>query len=162
MCIRDSLKSEPDPERAAAALTETVRTAFEAMPDAQRAQAGITDDESLDRVVNMQVTQFNTPWFRYFLTYEPAEMIEQVTVPVLAINGEKDLQVPHEENLREIEAALQRGGNTRYEIRAFPDLNHLFQHAETGAPSEYQAIEETWSVEVMEVIADWILKTVGG
>ncbi|MXW18698.1 MAG: prolyl oligopeptidase family serine peptidase [Gemmatimonadetes bacterium] len=101
------------------------------------------------------------PWFRYFLTYDPAETLEQVTVPVLAINGEKDLQVPWEENLREIEAALQRGGNTRYEIRAFPDLNHLFQHSETGAPSEYQAIEETWSVEVMEVIADWILKTVG-
>ena len=101
-------------------------------------------------------------WLRYFLTHEPAEMIEQVTVPVLAINGEKDLQVPYEENLREIEAALQRGGNTRYEIHSFPDLNHLFQHAETGAPSEYQTIEETWSVEVMEVIANWILKTVGG
>ncbi len=155
------LKSEPDPERAAAALTETVRTAFEAMPDAQRAQAGITDDESLDRVVNMQVTQFNTPWFRYFLTYEPATVIEQVTVPVLAINGEKDLQVPYEENLREIEAALQRGGNTNYEIHALPDLNHLFQHSETGAPSEYATIEETWSVDVMELIADWILRTTG-
>ncbi|MXX71137.1 MAG: alpha/beta fold hydrolase [Gemmatimonadetes bacterium] len=155
------LKSEPDPERAAAVLTETVRTAFEAMPDAQRAQAGITDDESLDRVVNMQVTQFNTPWFRYFLTYEPATVIEQVTVPVLAINGEKDLQVPYEENLREIEAALHRGGNTNYEIHALPDLNHLFQHSETGAPSEYATIEETWSVDVMELIADWILRTTG-
>ncbi|MDE2784232.1 MAG: alpha/beta fold hydrolase [Gemmatimonadota bacterium] len=155
------LKSEPDQERAAAALTETVRTAFDAMPDAQRAQAGITDDESLDRVVNMQVTQFNTPWFRYFLTYEPATVIEQVTVPVLAINGEKDLQVPYEENLREIEAALQRGGNTNYEIHALPDLNHLFQHSETGSPSEYATIEETWSVDVMELIADWILRTTG-
>ena len=157
----DILKSEPDPERAAAVLTETVRTAFEAMPDAQRAQAGITDDESLDQVVNMQVTQFNTPWFRYFLTYEPATVIEQVTVPVLAINGEKDLQVPYEENLREIEAALQRGGNTNYEIHALPDLNHLFQHSETGSPSEYATIEETWSVDVMELIADWILRTTG-
>lgn len=155
------LKSEPDAERAATALTETVRTAFEAMPDAQRAQAGITDDESLDRIVNMQVTQFNTPWFRYFLTYEPATVIEQVTVPVLAINGEKDLQVPYEENLREIEAALQRGGNTNYEIHALPDLNHLFQHSETGSPSEYATIEETWSVDVMELIADWILRTTG-
>ncbi len=60
------------------------------------------------------------------------------------------------------EAALQRGGNNRYEIHSFPDLNHLFQHSETGVPSEYQTIEETWSVEVMEVIAGWILKTVVG
>ena len=155
----DILKSEPDRERAAAALTETVRAAFEAMTDAERAQAGIADDESLDRVVNMQVTQFNTPWFRYFLTFDPATVIEQVTVPVLAINGEKDLQVPYEENLREIEAALQRGGNTDYEIHALPDLNHLFQHSETGSPSEYATIEETWSVDVMELIADWILRT---
>ena len=155
------LKSEPDPDLAAAALTETVRTVFQAMTDAERAQAGITDEESLDQVVTMQVTQFNTPWFRYFLTYDPATVIEQVTVPVLAINGEKDLQVPYEENLREIEAALQRGGNTSYEIHALPGLNHLFQHAETGAPSEYATIEETWSVEVMELISDWILRTTG-
>ena len=101
-------------------------------------------------------------WFRYFLTHEPAETIERVTVPVLAISGEKDLQVPHEENLREIEAALQRGGNTSYEIHSFPGLNHFFQHSETGAPSEYGTIEETWSVEAMEVIADWILRTAGG
>ena len=135
-------------ERLAQAQTELIARA-----------SGVTEEEIA--VIAAQVQQVNTPWFRYFLTYDPAETLEQVTVPVLAINGEKDLQVPWEENLREIEAALQRGGNTRYEIRAFPDLNHLFPHAETGAPSEYQAIEETWSVEVMEVIADWILKTVG-
>ena len=159
--IFEVLKSEPVLERAGQAIEAIIRASLETATDAELAQAGITDSASAETVIAAQVQQLNTPWFRYFLTYEPAEMIEQVTVPVLAINGEKDLQVPYEENLREIEAALQRGGNTRYEIRAFPDLNHLFQHSETGAPSEYQAIEETWSVEVMEVIADWILKTVG-
>ena len=122
--------------------------------------SGASEEEIAENVERVWSLSATDAWFRYFLTYEPAETIERVTVPVLAINGEKDLQVPWEENLREIEAALQRGGNTRYEIRAFPDLNHLFQHSETGAPSEYQAIEETWSVEVMEVIADWILRTV--
>ena len=160
--VFEVIKSEPDLERAGEAVGAMVRTLLEEATDEERAQSGVTDAASLEAAVNTQVQQVNTPWFRYFLTYEPATMIEQVKVPVLAINGEKDLQVPYEENLREIEAALQRGGNTRYEIHAFPDLNHLFQHSETGAPSEYQAIEETWSVEVMEVIADWILKTVGG
>ncbi len=159
--VYDILKSEPDPARAAEALTETVRAAFDAMTDAERTQAGVADSAAFDQVVAAQVQQVNTPWFRYFLTYDPAPVIEQVTVPVLAINGEKDLQVPYEENLREIEAALQRGGNTNYEIHALPDLNHLFQHAETGAPSEYAGIDETWSVESMELIAEWILRTVG-
>lgn len=113
-------------------------------------------------MIAAQVQQVGTPWFRHFLTYEPAPVLEQVTVPVLAVNGELDLQVPFEENLREIEAALLRGGNTRYEIHGFPGLNHLFQRAETGHPNEYHAIEETWSVEVMELIAAWILRTVGG
>lgn len=126
------------------------------------AQSGVTDSASAAAVIAARVLQVNSPWLRHFLTFEPAAMLEQVTVPVLAINGEKDLHVPWEENLREIEAALKRGGNTRYEIHAFPGLNHLFQHAETGHPNVYRAIEETWSVEVMELIADWVLKTVGG
>ena len=160
--IFEVLKSESDQELAAQAVESIIRASLETASDAELAQAGITDSASAETVIAAQVQQVNTPWFRYFLTYEPATTLERVTVPVLAINGEKDLQVPYEENLREIEAALLRGGNTSYEIRAFPDLNHLFQHSETGAPSEYQAIEETWSVEVMEVIADWILRTVGG
>lgn len=159
--IYDILKSEPDPDQAAEVLTGAVRAAFEAMTEAERSQVGVADEASLDQAVAAQIQQVNTPWFRYFLTYDPAPVIEQVTVPVLAINGEKDLQVPYEENLREIEAALQRGGNANYEVHALPGLNHLFQHAETGVPSEYAGIDETWSAESMELIAEWILRTVG-
>ena len=160
--IFDVLKAEPDVERAGEMLTDLVRTALQDASEEVRAQAGITDDAALDGAVAAQVQSVNTPWFRYFLTYDPAGTIERVTVPVLAINGENDLQVPYEENLREIEAALRRGGNMQYEIHALPGLNHLFQHSDTGSPAEYQAIEETWSVEVMELIADWILETVEG
>jgi len=155
------LKAEPDAERAGEVLADLVRAALEEAGEEVRAQAGITDDATFDGAVAAQVQSVNTPWFRYFLTYEPAATIERVTVPVLAINGENDLQVPYEENLREIEGALRRGGNTEYEIHALPGLNHLFQYSDTGSPAEYQAIEETWSVEVMELIADWILETVG-
>ena len=155
------LKTEPDVARAGEAIGGIVRTSLEEATDAERAQAGVSDEASWDGAVASQVQSVNTPWFRYFLTYDPAEVIEQVTVPVLAINGENDLQVPYEENLREIEAALQRGGNTRYEIHALPGLNHLFQHSETGAPTEYGTIDETWSVDVMELIAGWILGVAG-
>ena len=155
------LKAEDDPERASAEIEAVVRAALEEATDEERTQVGVTDEASLERVAKTQAAQLSTPWFRYFLTYDPAESLERVAVPVLAINGEKDLQVPFEENLREIEAALKRGGNDRYELHALPDHNHLFQRAETGAPSEYASIDETWSVESMELIAGWILKTVG-
>ena len=62
---------------------------------------------------------------------------------MLAINGEKDLQVPPAQNLTAIEAALKEGGNTRYTIKQLPGLNHLFQTAKTGSPDEYATIEET-------------------
>ncbi len=159
--IFDVLKSEDDVERAGSEIAVIVRAALEEGTEAERTQAGITDDASWDSVIDAQVRGVNTAWFRYFLMHDPATTLEQVTVPVLAINGEKDLQVPFEENLRGIEAALVRGGNTRYEIHALPDLNHLFQRAQTGSPDEYAAIEETWSVDAMELIANWILAVTG-
>lgn len=158
--IFDVLRSEPDTAAAARRIEALVLEGLEEATEEERGQAGVDQNTSLEEAAAAQTAQVNSPWFRYFLFHDPAPVLEQVAVPVLAVNGEKDLQVPYEENLREIEAALKRGGNTRYEVHALPDHNHLFQRAETGAPSEYQAIDETWSVESMELIAQWILKTV--
>lgn len=159
--IVEILKSAPDPERAREEIEAIIRTRFERASHQERRLYGITDEATLARITGELVEQLTGPWHRFFLTYEPAETLERVTVPVLAINGTRDLHVPHEENLREIEAALKRGGNTRYEIRALPDINHWFQRAETGAGFEAQTIGEAFAVEALELIADWILKTVG-
>ena len=78
--------------------------------------------------------------------------------PVLAINGEKDVQVSPKQNLPAIRKALEEGGNQHVETDELPGLNHLFQTAKTGAPSEYGEIEETMSPVAMEKIASWILK----
>ena len=99
-----------------------------------------------------------SPWFRYFLTYDPKPTLINVQCPVLAIIGEKDMQVPSRQNLPVIEEALQTGGNKDYTVMELPDLNHLFQTAITGFPSEYQQIEETISPTALEVIGDWILQ----
>lgn len=106
--------------------------------------------------VNMQLEQIFSPWILYFLEFDPATVLEKVRCPVLAINGEKDLQVPPKENLSAIEKALKKGGNRSYKIIEFPNLNHIFQEAETGAPSEYITIEQTISPIALEAIADWI------
>ena len=109
-------------------------------------------------MIETQVAQVANPWMRYFLSYDPRPTLEKVTCPTLVINGEKDLQVPPYQNLPEIEKALKKGGNKNFRIVEMEGLNHLFQQSETGAPSEYATIEETFSPDAMKVISDWILK----
>ena len=105
-----------------------------------------------------QLQSLLSPWLKFFLTYDPKPTLSKVKCPVLAINGEKDLQVPPKENLSVIEDALKTGGNQNYTIKEIPNLNHLFQTAQTGVPSEYAKIEETISPVALKIIGDWILE----
>jgi pimeloyl-ACP methyl ester carboxylesterase len=102
------------------------------------------------------VPQFTTPWHREFLFYDPAPALRKVSCPVLAMIGQKDVQVLPNLNLPAIRKALQEGGNKRFEVVEMPSLNHLFQTAKTGAVSEYGKIEETISPLALEKIAGWI------
>jgi pimeloyl-ACP methyl ester carboxylesterase len=106
------------------------------------------------------IVSVNNPWMRYFIATDPAQFWSKVKCPVLALNGEKDLQVNYEQNLPAIKAALKKGGNRKVKIVALPGLNHLFQHAETGLPAEYIKIEETFSPEVLALMTSWIRRTV--
>ncbi|MFX1573661.1 MAG: alpha/beta hydrolase family protein [Promethearchaeota archaeon] len=108
--------------------------------------------------IEAQIEFMLSPWFRDFLKYDPRIALSQVKCPVLALNGEKDLQVPSKENLSAIELILKSNGNTHYEVKELPNLNHLFQTAQTGALSEYVNIEETISPIALKVIGDWILE----
>jgi hypothetical protein len=105
-----------------------------------------------------QIKAMSSPWYRYFLTYDPATALRKVACPVLAINGAKDLQVPPALNLSAIRKALEEGGNKHFEVDELPGLNHLFQTAKTGAPGEYGEIEETISPAALDKIATWVLK----
>jgi len=108
--------------------------------------------------IGMEIRQFTSPWFRYFLTYDPATALRKLTCPVLAINGSLDKQVLPAQNLPAIRKALEEAGNKHFEIEELPGLNHLFQTAKTGSPAEYAQIEETMSPVALEKISAWILK----
>ena len=101
-----------------------------------------------------QVAQLNSPWLNYFLDYDPIPDIQGTRCPVLAINGDKDVQVVSSLNLKGIEKALSKNKKTL--VKEYPGLNHLFQHCTTGLPTEYAGIEETISEEVLGDIATWI------
>jgi len=77
---------------------------------------------------------------------------------VLALWGEKDLQVPPKQNLPPVEGALRLGGNQHYVVKELPGLNHFFQTAKTGSPSEYARIEETMSPVALKTVGDWIVE----
>ncbi|MEP0711208.1 alpha/beta fold hydrolase [Algoriphagus sp.] len=121
--------------------------------------SGMTEGKFVDEQM-AQMASLATPWMQYFIKYDPAPALEKVSCPVLAINGEKDLQVPAKENLEAIKAALAKGGNTKVTTMELPGLNHLFQEAKTGAPSEYAEIEQTFSPKAMEVVLEWIKERV--
>jgi uncharacterized protein len=104
------------------------------------------------------IKELDSPWMRYFVRYDPATTLEQVQCPVLALIGEKDAQVPSQQNLPAIRKALTAGGNKDFEVDELPGLNHLFQPAQTGAPSEYYGIDTTMSLVALRTISDWVLK----
>jgi pimeloyl-ACP methyl ester carboxylesterase len=149
----DIMKREPDNTKAEELLRRAVA---ESAALADSATAG--DKAALESQIAAQTKVMLTPWFRYFISYDPAVALRKVRCPVLVLNGEKDLQVDPKQNLPPIAAALQEAGNRDVTIRELPGLNHLFQHCRTGSPTEYGKIEETMAPEVLELIAAWILE----
>lgn len=111
-----------------------------------------------EATLNAQIKALSSPWYREFIQYDPSTALSKVKCPVLALIGEKDLQVPPDLNLPAIRKALEISGNKNVEVDELPGLNHLFQPAKTGAPSEYSEIETTISPIALEKIASWILK----
>jgi hypothetical protein len=114
--------------------------------------------EGLEAQAGIEIKALTSPWFRYFMAYDPATALRKVTCPVLAINGEKDMQVPPKQNLPAIRKALEQAGNKHFEVDELPGLNHLFQTAKTGSPAEYASIEETISPVALDKMSNWILK----
>ena len=92
------------------------------------------------------------------MKFNPATTLEKVKCPVLTVNGEKDLQVPPKENLITIRNALAKRENKNVTTKEFPNLNHLFQECETGSPTEYATIEQTFSPIVLDEITKWMKK----
>lgn len=115
-----------------------------------------TEIENVEQLKTQQLNILLSPWFRYFLSYDPVDVLKKVECPVLALNGEKDLQVPPKENLKLIEEALTAGGNNKFVVRELKGLNHLFQTSETGKISEYSKLEETFSPIALEEMLTWI------
>ncbi|MCI0697608.1 alpha/beta hydrolase, partial [candidate division KSB1 bacterium] len=147
------LKTEKDPAAADKKLAELAAAEVAAAPEAQK--------KALEASLSTNFKMTNSPWFRFMLTFDPRLVLRQVKVPVLALNGELDLQVPPQQNLPEIAKALTASGNKNFKTVTLPKLNHLFQTAQTGAVSEYTKIEETIAPAALTLITEWIANQTG-
>lgn len=112
----------------------------------------------VDTMVEQLKNNLLTPWMLYFITHDPGIVLENVKCPVLAINGSLDLQVPSGLNLSAIESSLRKGGNRKFKMVELDGLNHLFQECETGSPTEYATIEQTFAPIAMETMLEWLRK----
>lgn len=113
---------------------------------------GLTEEYYKTIIVN----SYSNPWISYFIKYDPKESLENINCPLLALNGEKDLQVPAKENLGVLQAIMDTDASKDFTLKSYPDLNHLFQECKTGTVQEYGQIEQTISPEVINDIAQWI------
>ncbi len=138
--IYDAMKQEKDD----AAAEKRVRDVLQA--------AGLPKEQ-----VDLQTKQVLSPWFRFFVSYDPRPTLAKVTVPLLAINGARDVQVDPKQNLPEIRKALDGAGHKDHTIVELPGLNHLFQTCKTCSVGEYGSLDETIAPLALETLSDWIV-----
>ena len=102
------------------------------------------------------VNQIHMPYMMHFLSLDMRPLLDEINCPVLALNGTKDVQVQYQINLDALRFGLPANNASR--IEAVEGVNHLFQHCNTGAVSEYREIEETISPDVLDEMIQWILE----
>jgi pimeloyl-ACP methyl ester carboxylesterase len=147
------ITSEPDDNLAEQKINEMLAKRKSKMNERELKEFG-----QVEANLKSQLPLLLSPWYRYFLAYNPRPTLEKIGIPVLALNGEADVQVASKENLSLISDALRAGGNKDFTVKSFPKLNHLFQTSKTGLPNEYGVIEETISPQVLETVSSWILE----
>ncbi|WP_207424352.1 alpha/beta fold hydrolase [Desertivirga brevis] len=99
------------------------------------------------------------PWYRYFMQYNPEPFMKGLKMPVLAINGDKDLFVSGKENLNNWKKYLQEGGNRNVTTLLLPGVNHLLQRCKTCTPQEYSSLENI-DPTILQTITNWLRENV--
>ncbi|MEI6666622.1 MAG: alpha/beta hydrolase [Acidobacteriota bacterium] len=142
-------------DEGAAMIRREVKAGIDALPDARRQALGDTDT-LVDAQVKGQIDAVRTPWFKFFLDFDPASVLDKVRCPVLALFGGHDVQVPVAANRAAMEQAFARGGFKNYRIDVFPRANHLYQDSESGGVGEYATLKKEFVPGFLDLITTWI------
>lgn len=155
--IMNALLTAEDKKLAATKINAAINS-WKAKTDKQTVTVttGISDAASQQVFANQFLKLYDSKWMKYFISYDPAPALQKLRCKVLAINGDKDIQVISKSNLAGIETALKKSKVKSYEIKELKGLNHLFQKCTTCTVQEYGQIETTIEPEVLDVITEWL------
>lgn len=157
--VFEVVRSDTGWEKVVGDLRKTIRA------DMGREAANLPEDRqkllpSIDSLADVrarqQIAAAKSRWFRHFIDFDPAAALSKVRCPVLALFGEKDMQVLPSVNREPMEVALRRAGNKDYSITVVAGANHLFQEAETGTPMEYATLKKEFLPGFLETISGWV------
>ncbi len=153
--INDIIIGTPAGKNVDSIIDETVHHYEDSLLAAIKADSA--KKKQIDESMNKILATSKSPWTKEFIRYDPVPTLKKVICPVLALNGGLDAQVVPEENINAIAKALSEAKNRDVTTKIFPGLNHLFQHAKTGAFSEYAEIDETFSPEALDYLSTWVI-----
>ena len=152
------VKQEDDPTVAEAKLTEAIAHYLRTQSDTHKNEANTLPFALTQEKASMLIKTFNSPWYRFYLKYDPQAVLENITVPVLVINGDHDWIVTPEKVFPVLRHAFEKAGNKHYDLVELAGLNHAFQHCQTGSIAEYGMIKETIAPVALETITEWLRK----
>ncbi len=136
-------------------MNEEIAASMRKMTPEQRSALG-DSTEFVASTIEAKLRQVQSPWFNFFVTYDPARTLRRIHSPVLALFGELDMQVPPGIAMPPLENALREGGNHDVTVRVLPKANHLFQEAKTGLPSEYGLLKKEFVPGFLDTVTAWV------
>ena len=143
-----------------AAMRSMVQQGFEALPE--QAREAIPDEDGLvDSIVAEEIATWQSPWFGSFLGHDPRPAIVALDVPVIALYGELDVQVPAAANSTAMSEAMAESNVPTHTIATIFSANHLFQEAVTGSVDEYRRLKREFVPDFVAILTEWLIDVIG-
>ena len=143
-----------------ASIRALAKQQLDALPEDRR--NAIPDlDAYLDVVVAQELATWQSAWFASFFDYDPRPAIVSLSVPVLALYGELDTQVPAGMNSTAMSGAIAESDVPRHTLATIARANHLFQEASTGSVNEYAQLRPEFAPELLDALTAWFADQLG-
>lgn len=154
--MTEAVRRKASVDELAVVIKALITAQVEGLPPGQRAMVGDIP-AYVEKTFRPHVAQIASPWMRFLMTYDPADALRKVSVPVFAAFGGLDTQVLPELNEGPMREALK--ANTKVQMKVYPEANHLFQRAKTGLVTEYAALDKTFLPGLLDDVTTWIRTT---
>jgi hypothetical protein len=122
----------------------------------EKLPSSFKEDKSMNDMATEMSVFINSDWAKEFLSYQAAVYLKRVDLPMLILNGKKDIQVRWDESQFGFKQHMTTGSLERSKFIAYEDLNHLLQPCIKCDIIEYASIETSMSPLVMADILTWI------